>query len=181
MFCKAYSVFIALITLNKLVEKKRFQTELWLLQLNWMMPFCTSPSPLHSEQPPFVFKVCADLSYTPSLSIICIVLCRIVVISRTSSFSIHRICNEVESTFFAHCKYQNTFLSHCVGKYSYAPNIVSPLCDYRAIVLKYSYALNRISALCDNHSTVLFSDYEAEMCDEFGHNRLMIDIKAGLN
>ena len=146
-----------------------------------MMPFCTSPSPLHSEQPPFVFKVCADLSYTPSLSIICIVLCRIVLIARTSSFSIHRICNEVESTFFALCKYQNTFLSHCVGKYSYAPNTVSPLCDYRAIVLKYSYALNRISALCNNHSTVLFSDYEAEMCDEFGHNRLMIDIKAGLN
>ena len=61
--------------------------------------------------------------------------------------------------------------------------IQSALCVIinRAIVLKYSYALNRISALCDNHSTVLVSDYEAEMCDEFGHNRLMIDIRAGLN
>ena len=83
MFCKAYSVFIALITLNKLVEKKRFQTELWLLQLNWMMPFCTSPllplyrtatlciqsmrwSPLHPiivHSMYYIVSYCIDLSY----------------------------------------------------------------------------------------------------------------------
>ena len=83
MFCKAYSVFIALITLNKLVEKKRFQTELWLLQLNWMMPFCTFPllppfrraslciqsmrwSPLHpiiAHSMYCIVSYCIDLSY----------------------------------------------------------------------------------------------------------------------
>ena len=83
MFCKAYSVFIALITLNKLVEKKRFQTELWLLQLNWMMPFCTFPilppfrraslciqsmrwSPLHPiivHSLYCIVSYCIDLSY----------------------------------------------------------------------------------------------------------------------
>ena len=64
MFCKAYSVFIALITLNKLVEKKRFQTELWLLQLNWMMPFCTSPSPSIPNSLPLYSKY-ALISLTP--------------------------------------------------------------------------------------------------------------------
>ena len=65
MFYKAYSVFIALITLNKLVEKKRFQTEPWLLQLNWMMPFCTFPLPPSIPNSLPLYSKYALISLTP--------------------------------------------------------------------------------------------------------------------